>query len=205
MLIRKLFKYESAHVVRNCSSQRCSHNIHGHSYKVEVLFECDELDDGGMILDFGLTKGLIGSFIDGFDHGLQAWSKDQMLVNIAKESSERVIILPVNPSAENYALMFTFVVDKILGAIQFGNGEGDVRVHSVIVHETDTGYAQAFRSDLSMVNYTLDDIEISEQTQLEYKDPQMWVKLKEYYKNIDSGYFMGKPFINPIVDHYIIN
>jgi 6-pyruvoyltetrahydropterin/6-carboxytetrahydropterin synthase len=28
------------------------------------------------------------------------------------------------------------------------NGEGDVEVYSVIVHETDTGYAQSFIEDI---------------------------------------------------------
>ncbi len=39
MLIRKLFKFENAHIVRDCTTQRCSENIHGHSYKIEVLLE----------------------------------------------------------------------------------------------------------------------------------------------------------------------
>lgn len=30
MLIRKLFKFENAHIVRGCSTRRCSHSIHGH-------------------------------------------------------------------------------------------------------------------------------------------------------------------------------
>ena len=46
MIIRKLFKFEGAHVVRNCSSVRCRENIHGHSYVVEVFIESDRLDRG---------------------------------------------------------------------------------------------------------------------------------------------------------------
>ncbi|MBY0444649.1 MAG: 6-carboxytetrahydropterin synthase, partial [Burkholderiales bacterium] len=44
MLIRKLFKFENAHIVRNCSSERCRSSIHGHSYRVEVLLEANALD-----------------------------------------------------------------------------------------------------------------------------------------------------------------
>ena len=36
MLIRKLFKFENAHIVRGCSTERCKYSIHGHSYKVTV-------------------------------------------------------------------------------------------------------------------------------------------------------------------------
>ena len=46
MLIRKLFKFENAHIVRGCSTRRCSHSIHGHSYKVELLLEAFALDHG---------------------------------------------------------------------------------------------------------------------------------------------------------------
>ena len=52
MLIRKQFKFEGAHIVRNCSSQRCRENIHGHSYIVEVFITSDKLDDGYMVMDF---------------------------------------------------------------------------------------------------------------------------------------------------------
>ncbi len=56
MIIRKLFKFENAHIVRECSTLRCSRNLHGHSYKVEVLLESNYLDNGQMVYDFGLTK-----------------------------------------------------------------------------------------------------------------------------------------------------
>ncbi|MFR6543952.1 MAG: 6-pyruvoyl trahydropterin synthase family protein, partial [Butyricimonas virosa] len=52
MLIRKLFKFEGAHIVRNCSSHRCRENIHGHSYIVEVFITSDKLDRGYMVIDF---------------------------------------------------------------------------------------------------------------------------------------------------------
>ena len=76
MLIRKLFKFENAHIVRGCTTQRCSQNIHGHSYKVEVILESNYLDDGQMVYDFGLTKLAIKELIDSFDHGITLWSKD---------------------------------------------------------------------------------------------------------------------------------
>lgn len=46
MLIRKKYTFEGAHIVRNCSSDRCKKSIHGHSYIVEVLFTSDKLDNG---------------------------------------------------------------------------------------------------------------------------------------------------------------
>ena len=54
MIIRKLFKFEGSHIVRNCTSDRCSHSLHGHSYKVELFLTADHLDNAGMVVDFGL-------------------------------------------------------------------------------------------------------------------------------------------------------
>ncbi|MEE8588108.1 MAG: 6-carboxytetrahydropterin synthase, partial [Sulfurimonadaceae bacterium] len=56
MIIRKQFKFENAHIVRGCSSQRCRASLHGHSYIIEILFESNFLDNGQMVYDFGLMK-----------------------------------------------------------------------------------------------------------------------------------------------------
>jgi len=66
MLIRKLFKFENAHIVRNCTSDRCKRSIHGHSYKVELLLKANRLDHGQMVYDFGLLKGVIKDLFDSF-------------------------------------------------------------------------------------------------------------------------------------------
>ena len=90
MLIRKLFKFENAHIVRDCSTQRCSENIHGHSYKVEVLLESNYLDDGQMVYDFGLTKLYIKELIDSFDHAITLWAKDdKAYIDAMKQHSNR--------------------------------------------------------------------------------------------------------------------
>ena len=77
MLIRKLFKFEGAHIVRNCSSDRCKRSIHGHSYTVEVFLTAKGLDNGQMIMDFGLMKGTIKDLIDSFDHAYSFWNLEK--------------------------------------------------------------------------------------------------------------------------------
>ena len=74
MRIRKEFRVESAHIVRNCTSHRCSHSIHGHSAVIELIFEGDRLDNAGMLYDFGLMKGSIKEFIDSMSK-IKAWKK----------------------------------------------------------------------------------------------------------------------------------
>ena len=76
MCIRKLFKFENAHIVRNCSSERCKHSIHGHSYQIELILEAKRLDHGQMVYDFGLLKSSIKDIIDSFDHAICFWNKD---------------------------------------------------------------------------------------------------------------------------------
>ena len=100
--------------------------------------------------------------------------------------------MPVSPSAEQYSLLFLYVVDKIIDATEFANGEGNVQVSSVRVHETDTGYAEAFQEDLSMVNYNLHDIILSEQVTAEFSDPDMWDKLIEATDTRSKCFFNKK-------------
>jgi 6-pyruvoyl-tetrahydropterin synthase len=65
MIIRKEFKFEGGHAVRNSGyTTRCSQNQHGHSFKVEVFLKSDTLDAGCMVTDFGLIKHYINDFID---------------------------------------------------------------------------------------------------------------------------------------------
>ncbi|NOR55763.1 MAG: 6-carboxytetrahydropterin synthase QueD, partial [Sulfurovum sp.] len=136
MLIRKLFKFENAHIVRDCTTQRCSENIHGHSYKVEVLLESNYLDDGQMVYDFGLTKRYIKELIDSFDHGITLWSKDDAAYLAAmKQHSKRWVELPVSPSAEQFSRVIYLMVERVLACTVMKNGERDVKLHSIIVHE----------------------------------------------------------------------
>jgi len=148
MIIRKLFKFENAHIVRNCPTQRCSKSLHGHSYMVEVLLESNYLDNGQMVYDFGLMKLYIKDIIDSFDHAVTLWSGDsQGYINDLKKYSSRWIVIPVNPSAEQFSRVFFVIIDKIMQLTTLNNNEKEVKLQSIIVHETQTGYAQCFRED----------------------------------------------------------
>jgi len=181
MVIRKLYKFENAHIVRNCTSRRCSESIHGHSYKVELLFASQFLDRGQMVYDFGLTKLAIKELIDSFDHAITLWSGDDPEYLAAmKRWSRRWVELPVNPSAEQYARVILLMTDLVLRNTVTVNLEKDVIIKEVIVHETDTGYAKASREDAfseTMGAIELSDIRFSDGVKEEWSDPQMWEKL----------------------------
>jgi 6-pyruvoyltetrahydropterin/6-carboxytetrahydropterin synthase len=189
MLIRKLFKFENAHIVRGCTTQRCSQNIHGHSYKVEVLLESNYLDDGQMVYDFGLTKRTIKEMIDSFDHSITLWSKDDSeYLDAMQKHSARWVELPVSPSAEQFSRVIYLMVERILACTVMQNGEREVKLHSIIVHETDTGYAQGFEEDAHsklMGEIKLDDIIFSPQIKKEWSDPNLWQNLLNFEKSVN--------------------
>lgn len=186
MLIRKLFKFENAHIVRNCTSDRCKRSIHGHSYKIELLLKASKLDHGQMVYDFGLLKGVIKELFDSFDHAICFWQKDDAAyIDACKTFSARWISLPVSPSAEQFSRIFFYLAQQVLRSTTTQNGEGDVQVYSVIVHETDTGYAQSFQEDIEneqMGILSLDQIVFSEQVVSEWSDPQIYENLKKGIK-----------------------
>ena len=178
MIIRKLFKFENAHVVRNCSTDRCQFSIHGHSYKVELFFESDFLDNGQMVLDFSLTKGTIKEIIDSFDHAVAIWSGDDPeYIAAMKKHSLRWVELPVSPSAEQFSRVIFFMAERMLGKMDLTNGEKNIHIRSVIVHETETGYAQCFKEDVENPRMGIlnpDAIIFSPQVKAEWSDPNMW-------------------------------
>lgn len=197
MIIRKLFKFEGAHIVRDCSSERCKKSCHGHSYVVEVKFTADDIDNGQMIMDFGLMKGTIGDLIDSFDHAYSMWKKETPdFKEFIKANSLRWIEMPVSPSAEMYSLMFFAIIKRVLEKTQFNNGENNVRLHSVMCHETTTGYAESFQEDYENIwlkkGFDIKDIIFSQQIKNEWKDPLTWDKVLD-----DSS---DKTFINPKIE-----
>ena len=124
MIIRKQYRVEMGHIVRNCSSDRCAHSMHGHSAIIEVLLEGTHLDRAGMLYDFGLMKTTIKQFIDAFDHCYVFWDKDdpEYIASI-KKFCDRWVSLPFNPTAEMLSLMFMNAINKILKLTLKRNGE----------------------------------------------------------------------------------
>jgi 6-pyruvoyltetrahydropterin/6-carboxytetrahydropterin synthase len=190
MIIRKLFKFENAHVVRGCSTIRCRSSLHGHSYKVELLFESDFLDNGQMVYDFGLMKQNMKALVDSFDHAVAIWNGDSSeYIADMKKHSQRWITLPVSPSCEQFSRVLFVMIDKLLKQTDSINGEKNVKLHSIIVHETETGYAQCFSEDAyskKMGLIDLEDVIFSDEIKNEWGDSELFEKLKR-----------GESFINP--------
>jgi len=181
MIIRKLFKFENAHIVRGCSTIKCRSSVHGHSYKVELLFESNFLDNGQMVYDFGLMKQNMKDLVESFDHAIALWGGDDAeYLQDMKKHSARWVELPVSPSAEQFSRVIFVMIDKLLSLTSKINGEKEVKLHSVIVHETDTGYAQCFEADAyskEMGDIDLREILFSKQIIKDFKDEKLWGKI----------------------------
>ncbi len=47
--------------------EKCE-NLHGHNWKIEVVVSGDDLDEGGVLLDFGIIKRHIREIMGTLDH-----------------------------------------------------------------------------------------------------------------------------------------
>lgn len=188
MIIRKKFKFEASHIVRNCSTERCSKTIHGHSYIVEVFLSSCHLDNGGMVVDFSLLKGYIKDVIDSFDHSLLIWGResDEFKKDMKKYSS-RIIELPLTSSAECLSIQLFYLIEKIIKNTRFRNNEDvDLKVSSVRVHETETGYAEACKEDIPYNILKIEMFSFSNSIKNDWGDFNMIEKIIE-----------GETFLNP--------
>lgn len=198
MIIRKRFRTESSHVVRNCTSGRCSHSHHGHSAVIDVFLKGYRLDNAQMLMDFGLMKGSIKEFIDGMDHCALICTKDDPeYVEFFKKFNDRYILIPFNPSAEMLSIFIMHYVNKILKGTRFNNGEGSgedgIKCIGVEYNETTTGMARcdALDEDINWRDQWDDEIVFSEGVKRE------WSKvLRDFIET-------GKHISNPVVDQQI--
>ena len=183
MIIRKLFKFENAHIVRGCSTKKCRSSLHGHSYKVELLFESNFLDNGQMVYDFGLMKQNMKALVESFDHSIAIWNGDEKeYIQDMKKHSARWVELPVSPSAEQFSRVIFLLIDKLLQLTSSVNGEKEVKLNSIIVHETATGYAQCFNDDAyskNMGEIDLEDITFSDEVKNDWADSELFEKIKK--------------------------
>jgi len=89
--------------------------LHGHRYKVEVVFKAEELDGVGRVIDFGLVKEQIGTWLEeNFDHNMILSHDDPLLLNIEIRAACKKGIpfaFPYPPSAENIA---RYIGEKVI-------------------------------------------------------------------------------------------
>lgn len=97
-------EFDSGHRVIG-HKNKCKY-LHGHRYVLEITAAISDLDELGMVADFGLLKQVIKDWIDhNFDHNVILHKNDKDLGEyISKYTGQSVYYLETNPTAENIAL-----------------------------------------------------------------------------------------------------
>lgn len=91
--------FSAAHSLRNYQG-KCE-TLHGHNWKVEVVFEREDLDEVGMVIDFKKLKEKTRIIIDQFDH---------------KYLNEIPPFQEINPSSENIACYIYKKLNRLLNS-----------------------------------------------------------------------------------------
>lgn len=64
---------------------------HGHTRKVELIFEADTLDEREMVFDFKLISRMIGDFLETYDHALCMNTEDPKFEFFKEAYGDRII------------------------------------------------------------------------------------------------------------------
>ena len=130
-------EFDAAHRVMEHES-KCKH-LHGHRYAVEATFAANALDRQGRVIDFGLVRDLLGSWVDAhWDHATILCERDKPLGDaIAAKTGQVIFYLAQNPTAENMAEYLLKVVCPKLFA------DKDARCTLIRLYETPNCYADA--------------------------------------------------------------
>jgi len=142
--VTKKFHFEMAHALLGYDG--LCHNIHGHTYNLEVTLIGEPRNEpghprDGMVMDFGRLKNIVKSkIVDIFDHALvinAATSKEK--IKSFEIATERLIVLDFQPTSENLLSYFAEILQPEL--------PDNVSLFSLRLYETATSFAEWFASD----------------------------------------------------------
>ena len=136
--------FDCAHRIRGHQG-RCQH-IHGHTFCVEVCVRADELDELGMVIDFGKFKKLFSWIDEEFDHTLVLGEVDARLMRTAGVFSslelagvpiDRIREKPLTITSETLAKHFFLKARELLlpDSNSVASHVGDLHIEYVRVYE----------------------------------------------------------------------
>lgn len=144
--ICKTFEVESGHILSQHPG-RCRFP-HGHTRRVEIVLEADDVDANGMVCDFGALKESIASLVDAFDHSICMNTADPMFGVLRQAYGERVLgFEDQDPTSE---VLVRFFHDQVRSRLEAYRQKPDarfavrpgVRLRSVRIWETSTSWAE---------------------------------------------------------------
>jgi 6-pyruvoyltetrahydropterin/6-carboxytetrahydropterin synthase len=121
---------------------------HGHSRRVDLVLEADQLDENDMVCDFGVIKVALKDFLDALDHAMCINTDDPMYATLKQAYGDRVIpFKEQDPTTEVVAKMIFDEVRERLALYAASDGKpiplsAAVRLRKVRVWETSTCWAE---------------------------------------------------------------
>lgn len=111
MICTRRIEFDAGHRVIG-HQNKCKY-LHGHRYVLEISFESKTLDDLGMVIDFGVVKEIMKTWIDeNFDHNVILSKEDKKLgEKIEKITNQKIYYINSNPTAEN---ILKYLSDEII-------------------------------------------------------------------------------------------
>jgi 6-pyruvoyltetrahydropterin/6-carboxytetrahydropterin synthase len=87
--ICKTFEIESGHMLSK-HPEKCAFP-HGHTRKIELVLEADELDNNEMVCDFKIIKQIMSSFLETLDHAMCVNTDDPRYFDFKSFYGDRVV------------------------------------------------------------------------------------------------------------------
>lgn len=146
--ICKIFEIQAAHLLSKHPG-KCKYP-HGHSYRIEVVLESEQLDQNDMVCDFSALKICTEELLARLDHGLALNSADPNLKNVAKATDRLLEFENQDPTSEVLARwIFQGLQDRLVHRPSVKNSDGSsfalnpaAKLKSVRIWETSTCWAQ---------------------------------------------------------------
>jgi len=97
--LKIITRFAAAHQL-TMVGEKCE-NLHGHNWKIEVCIKGKELDQGGVLVDFGIIKQHVKEIIDAIDHQFlnelpffknRPASSENIAYYIATEANQRLAL-----------------------------------------------------------------------------------------------------------------
>lgn len=125
--------FETAHRLSNPSAPQKCQSIHGHSWWVTVTLSAAQLDDLGMVVEFGAFKKAWRGFLDStLDHHLVVRQGDPMAAAVRSVQPEaRILELYADPTTEVLAQWLFERTAELLEEL-----EPRARIEEIHVQET---------------------------------------------------------------------
>lgn len=144
--ICKMIEVENGHLLSK-HPDKCRFP-HGHTRKVELVFEADTLDEREMVFDFKLISRMIGDFLETYDHALCMNTEDPKFEFFKEAYGDRIIgFKGEDPTTE---VMARTIYEHTKASLSFFVGEQDIEypvrpevsIAKIRVWETTSSWAE---------------------------------------------------------------